>query len=114
MRALICIDATPGMSVTELAREIGIHPSTASNMLDVLERDGHIGRRRIALDQRVVKLYLSDQGRSILRLVPEPQRGALQGALQNLPLPTLKALDRTLDALLSKMGAGESIGNSAK
>jgi DNA-binding MarR family transcriptional regulator len=114
LRALICIEAAPGMSVTELARELGIHASTASNMLDVLERDGHIGRRRIASDQRVVKVYLSDQGRSTLRLVPEPQRGALQGALLNLPLPTLKALDRTLDALLAQMGAGESVGNSAK
>jgi len=114
LRALICIDAAPGMSVTELARELGIHASTASNMLDVLERDGHIGRRRIASDQRVVKLFLSDQGRSILRRVPEPHRSALQGALLNLPLPTLKALDRTLDALLAQMGAGESVGNSAK
>jgi DNA-binding MarR family transcriptional regulator len=114
LRALICIEATPGMSVTELARELGIHASTASNMLDVLERDGHVGRRRIASDQRVVKLFLSDQGRSTLRLVPEPNRGALQGALLNLPLPTLKALDRTLDALLAHMGAGESVGRSAK
>jgi len=114
LRALTCIDATPGISVTELARELGIHPSTASNMLDVLQRDGHIGRRRTASDQRIVKLYLSDQGRSILRQVPEAQPGALQGALLNLPLPTLKALDRTLDTLLSQMGASESVGDSAK
>ena len=114
LRALNCIDASPGMTVSELARELGIHPSTASNMLDGLEREGHLGRRRVATDQRIVSLYLSDQGRSTLRSLPEPQRGVLQRALIKLPSHTLKALDRTLGELLSQMNASESGGERAK
>jgi DNA-binding MarR family transcriptional regulator len=114
IRMLVCIDATPGIAVGELASTLGIHPSTASNMLDSLERDGQILRRRIASDQRVVKLFLSDRGRSIVGLAPEPARGGLQRALTKLPLPTLEALDRTMDELLAQMSAGERTQESAK
>lgn len=43
--ALVILDATPGLSVTELGRRVGLSQSAAARMVDSLEADGLAERR---------------------------------------------------------------------
>ncbi len=101
--AIATVGATPGMKVSDLAKALAIHQSTASNMLDRLERSGLIRRERIATDQRVVRLYLTPSGDKVLAVAPHPFQGVLPDALESLPQATLDSLAANLTALLDTM-----------
>ena len=61
--ALYAFASRPGIKVGELARELTIHQTTASNLLDRLAELGHILRKRKGADQREVTIHLTAQGR---------------------------------------------------
>ena len=50
----------------ELARELSITTGATTRMIDVLERRGLIARDRGAVDRRVVRLAVTDQGRAVI------------------------------------------------
>jgi DNA-binding MarR family transcriptional regulator len=102
------IAAAPGLRVGELARLLGIHQSTASNMVDKLQATGLVSRMRAAGDQRVVRLRLTARGRKALARAPAPRRGVLQQALASLPAARLAALHRSLALMLTHMHAAVS------
>jgi len=106
--AMAQVDASPGIKVSELARELAIHQSTASNILDKLEQTDLIERRRTAGDQRVVRLYLTPKGRQVVRRAPKPLRGVLQQALIDLPTVSLKSLQRHLAEVTRRMHVADS------
>jgi DNA-binding MarR family transcriptional regulator len=101
--ALWELHRSPGLSVGDLSQRLLIHPSTASNMLDKLEKKHLVERRRTGMDQRVVSLYLTDRGAALLEAAPAPAQGELNRALQALPLAQLSALESGLAALLERM-----------
>jgi DNA-binding MarR family transcriptional regulator len=101
--ALAEIAGMPGLKVGELARQLGVHVSTASNLLRRLEEFSLIKRKRIGDDQRVVRLQLSAKGRKILRLAPRPFVGILQQALAELSQPRLDSLHADLAELIRLM-----------
>jgi DNA-binding MarR family transcriptional regulator len=96
----------PGIRVTELARELAIHQSTASNLVERLEAARLLKRERDAQDQRVVRLHASALGRRIVEGAPQPLEGLLRYALKQMPerelaplLEQLRRLVRTMDTL---------------
>ena len=64
--ALAQIAGAPGTSVTELARALAIHQSTASNLIDKLVQRDLARRERESEDQRIVRLYPTKQGKAIV------------------------------------------------
>lgn len=56
-----------GARVRELAEQAGIAPSTATRILDALERRGIVDRSRSAGDRRGVSVTLTEAGREALR-----------------------------------------------
>ncbi|MBD9356912.1 MarR family winged helix-turn-helix transcriptional regulator [Methylomonas albis] len=101
--ALWELSKTPGLKVTELAKAMSIHHSTASNMLDKLAKKGLIMRERVSEDQRVVTVTLTQDGIELLNQVPTPPQGILQHALFDLPENVLKSLAKNLDVLVKEM-----------
>lgn len=103
------LSKTPGMRVTELAKAMSIHQSTASNLLEKLVKKGLVERLRDNLDQRAVSLRLSASGLAILQQATAQghPRGLLQQALFMLPEPVLTAITRDLDVLISEMGIAD-------
>ena len=97
------IAATPGIKVGELAQQLGVHLSTASNMLRRLEELALIRRTRAARDQRVVRLQLTDKGAGILELAPRPLVGLLQQALADLPQERVDSLHAVLGEIVQLM-----------
>lgn len=101
--AMALIAKTPGLGVTQLARALSIHPSTASNLLDKLERAGLIRRTRSSEDQRVVQLYLTEAGQEVLARAPQPLSGVLTHALERLPEAALRRLIEDLQAVTERL-----------
>ena len=101
--ALALVAETPGIRVTELADKLSIHQSTASNLIDQLVHKKLLRRERAASDNRVVKLYLTEAGGSVVRQAPKPLRGLLLDALEQLPSEMLVQLNSRLGELLHAM-----------
>lgn len=102
--AMATLRQTPGMKVSELARALSIHVSTASNLLDKIEQSGFIRRERNTIDQRVVRLYLTREGEKALAKAPQPLTGILTHALDQLPDDALARLNQDLAAVIGHMG----------
>jgi len=102
--ALARIAQQPGQRVTELARAMAIHQSTASNLIEDLVRQGLIRRERSQQDQRAVLLHPTEQGLAIYQRAPQPLRGLLPDALEKLDPAVLHALHAQLDTLIRAMG----------
>jgi DNA-binding MarR family transcriptional regulator len=102
--AMAALRQTPGMKVSELAQALSIHASTASNLLDKIEKAGMIRRERNTVDQRVVKLYLTAAGEKALEKAPQPLTGILTHALGQLPDKSLDRLNQDLATLIAHMG----------
>jgi DNA-binding MarR family transcriptional regulator len=97
--ALAELKRQPGIRVTELARALAVHQSTASNLVEPLERRGLLRRARAAQDQRVVELFLTDLGRRTLASAPRPLEGVLPDALNALGHDELLELQARLERL---------------
>lgn len=105
LMALWQISAEPGQRVSELAKALQIHPSTASNLVDKLESRGFVMRQRGGEDNRVVRLYLADAGIHLVKKVPGPMRGRMRNALQGVTPEVLAGLHRGVSELLARMDA---------
>lgn len=89
--------------VTDVARVMSIHQSTASNLIEKLESRGLIEKRRDQPDQRVVRLCLTSSGEEVMRSAPMPFDGLLPNALGSLSSDSLKCLNQSLAELLGHM-----------
>lgn len=101
------INQAPGLRVSELSTAMAMHQSTASNLIEKLVQSKLIARKRASSDQRVVTLFLSEAGRTLLSRAPRPARGRLPEALYRLPGNALSALDKSLERVLHEMGPTE-------
>lgn len=101
--ALAMVAEVPGIRVTELARKLSIHQSTASNLIDQLVQKKLMTKRRSSSDNRIVKLYVTKAGNEVVLQAPKPLRGILPDALEQLPPETLAQLNRCLEDLAQVM-----------
>jgi len=101
--ALAELHRSPGLRVTELARAMAVHQTTASNLIERLVREKMIKRERSKFDQRVVNLRLTKKGSDAVRSAPLPLEGVLPDALKSLPRGDLLELQRRLDRLVKLM-----------
>jgi len=96
-----------GLRVSELSQVLSIHPSTASNLLDKLEKKQLVRRERSGNDQRVVRLYVTARGSELVSRTARPAQGALTDALHRLPPATLGELQRALGDLVAAMASDD-------
>ena len=93
----------PGMRVGEVARKLAIHQTTASNLLDALEKKDMVCKMRMTTDQRIVNLTLTEKGRALLMKAPDLTRGLLPEALSQMEQADLVRIGESLDLLLHTM-----------
>ena len=65
-RTLKVISENDGAKATEIARLLNISPSSMSDKLQRLEDDGNIVRKRDKKDLRIVRVYITGQGKKIV------------------------------------------------
>lgn len=105
--ALSVIQAHPGIGVTELARHMDIHQTTASNLVRSLVQAELVATERKGSDRRAVQLQLLAAGTRVLHKAPGPFAGVLPEALAQLDAERLQRLEDDLAALLTKLNADE-------
>lgn len=108
--ALAHIATAPGLRVTELARALAIHQTTASNLVDKLAQRKLIRRERGREDQRVVRLFLTQRGTDVVSKAPKPYEGVLPDALMRLPQADLRKLDSLLKSVAGRMRVRDAGG----
>lgn len=101
--ALHAIASSPGLRVTELARAMSVHQSTASNLVEKLVELSYVRREKSLEDSRAILLFVTPQGADQLSQAPGPVRGILPDALEKLPEEVLVELNRNLSLLLAQM-----------
>ncbi len=95
--------------VRELAARAGITPSTATRILDALERRGIVDRSRSAGDRRGVSVTLTAAGRDVLRDEDDWLRARERDFYARLPHAERRLapdLLLRLSALIDEMAAG--------
>ena len=102
------ISVKPGILVSQLARELSIHPSTCSNMLDKIEEEELIHRNRSKVDQRSVHLFMTDKGQKLLAKAPYPPQGKLISTLQALSQDQLTRLEACLKTFIEALHFDEN------
>lgn len=109
--ALSVIERRPGIGVTDLARELDIHQSTASNLIKSLVERGLVATSREGADRRSVSLRIQPAGADVLGSAPLPFAGVLPDALSSLDAATLERLEQDLGKVIAVLEADESGGN---
>jgi DNA-binding MarR family transcriptional regulator len=93
----------PGLTVSGLAKVLSIHQSTCSNMLDKIQKKELVYRERSSDDQRIVRLYLTEKGTSLLAKAPRPAQGAMTDVLLRLPDDVLCELESGLNQFIDAL-----------
>jgi DNA-binding MarR family transcriptional regulator len=83
----------------EIARTAQISPAAATGMLDDLEAEGIVVRRRSETDRRCVLVALTDRGREVLDDTRRRWRARWEGALRDVPDADLLAAARVMRAI---------------
>ena len=95
--------------VQELAEEAGISASTATRILDALERRGIVRRSRSDRDRRAVAVTLTEHGEDLLRAERDWLRGRQRSFYASLPVEEQEIapdLLLRLAALIDQLAAG--------
>jgi DNA-binding MarR family transcriptional regulator len=106
--ALSVIAQSPGIGVTELARSLDIHQSTASNLVRTLTARGLVSAAREGFDRRGVALRPLPAAEALLQSAPLPFAGVLPDALSSLDAATLERLEADLARLIALLAADEA------
>ncbi|MFC4148389.1 MarR family winged helix-turn-helix transcriptional regulator [Micromonospora mangrovi] len=67
MRVLLILGRVGDSTHREMAERCFVRPATLTGIVDTLERDGFVERRRDSADRRTVQLTLTDKGREHTR-----------------------------------------------
>lgn len=106
--ALSVIAQSPGIGVTELARALDIHQSTASNLVRTLSGRGLVASAREGADRRGVALRILPAADALLQRAPMPFAGVLPDALASLDEATLARLEGDLATLIALLAVDET------
>lgn len=105
------LDDIEATSLLELARHMGVTPSTMSLTVDRLERGGYVRRERSKEDGRRVDLRLTASGVRIKRqqkvLEPELVAGMLQRLSDRQRTQALRGLELLAEAAGALMASGD-------
>jgi DNA-binding MarR family transcriptional regulator len=101
--ALRIVAMSPGISLGELSERLFLHISSASGIVDRLEKRGYVTRERSGEDRRVVHLNVTADGRRVIRRTPLAGMGLLIHSVDRLPAGQIRDLLKGLKLLLNLM-----------
>jgi DNA-binding MarR family transcriptional regulator len=88
-----------GRTVSELGAAVGARPTTLTNVLDRLERRGHISRGSLPGDRRAVLIELTLSGRPTAATIRQAVTDLERRALAGLSADAIAGLSAALQAL---------------
>lgn len=103
LSALWAIKESQKLRVSDIAKALSIHLSTASNMLDKVENKKLIKRVREGKDLRAVYIRLTKRGDNVLSKAPHPSQGKLATALQDMGDREINSITKNLGKLIGSL-----------
>ncbi|MDA8121981.1 MAG: MarR family transcriptional regulator [Deltaproteobacteria bacterium] len=103
--AIRVLSESAPVRVSDLARQMYLHPSTVVGILDRLEAKGLVVRIRSKRDHRVVEVSLTGKGKTVAARSPAVAQGLLLKGLEKLPGNDLRVVSGGLEALVGILGA---------
>lgn len=102
-RALALISSRAGQRPADLARSLGVTPSTTTTLCDRLVQKGMISRRAGA-DRRSVSLFVTSRGRSQLAKIDSRRIALLGDIFTQMPSDTQAVFAAVLSAFIKAAG----------
>jgi DNA-binding MarR family transcriptional regulator len=102
-RALTCVGGDPGMTASKLASSLGMKRPAVSHILKDLAERGWIERVRHDDDQRSVRLFVTAEGRKVLKATSGKAVATLQRAVSRLSDNDLTSITGALSTLLGHL-----------
>ena len=84
-RALVVISSAAETTVSDLAAALDIHPTTATRLVDRLERKRLVRRSELAADRRVTRLHLTPGGHRLVRRATDRRTEQLAEIMGRMP-----------------------------
>ena len=97
---LVLIDINPGVSQTDLAREVGVERSTLGEFIDRFVSRELVERRQVATDRRIHAIHLTAKGKRFLNQVLPEVEGHERDFTSQLSAQELRTLMRLLRRLV--------------
>lgn len=101
--ALLVLRDKPDMTMGELCEKLLLACSTATDLIDRMEKNGFLVRNRDAEDRRVIRLAVSEKGKQVITEVLVARRRYVASMLEKLPEDEQTRLAQSLDRLHSLM-----------
>jgi DNA-binding MarR family transcriptional regulator len=99
VQILLEIGQSRGLRTGRLAEKIGVTGRTITAMVDALEEDGLVSRRRDPADRRAVCLELTQAGGAVLAMIEELQRTVSEEVFGGFDVEHRDRFVKTLDRL---------------
>ena len=98
-----------GLTPGELARRIGVETPTVVRGVGRMEAAGLVVRRDDPREGRLVRVYLTDRGRELERMIPQAEDGVIEEAFSGFSTEDREQLTRPLSRVLENLeGSRES------
>jgi DNA-binding MarR family transcriptional regulator len=99
------INESSPVKVSDLANKLYLHPTTVVGIIDRLEKQDLVRRRRSKDDRRVVWIELTDKVNNLIKSAPEVAQGLLVSGLEEISANNLIEIDRSMKLLVKIFGA---------
>ncbi|MEW6307686.1 MAG: MarR family winged helix-turn-helix transcriptional regulator [Bacillota bacterium] len=101
--ALIALNEAGDLTMGELCERMYLACSTATDLIDRMERNGLIDRERDLRDRRVVRLRIKDEGHRVIASVMAARISYLASVLERVPIEERERLAAALLQIYSLM-----------
>ncbi len=97
--ALHVLRDQPGITMGELCEKLLLACSTATDLIDRMEKNGYLERRRDEDDRRVIRLSITEKGKNVISQVIMARRKYVKSILSQLTLDEIDQLVQSLEKL---------------
>lgn len=101
--ALLLLAEHGDMTIGELGSKMYLASSTATDLIDRMERNGLVERLRDSADRRVVRLHMLDKGQEMIQKVLESRKRYLDKILASISEQEKQDLVRALQSIYELM-----------
>ncbi len=101
--ALLVLREHPNITMGELCDKLFLACSTATDLVDRMEKNGFLERKRDTQDRRVIRLSMSEMGKRVISEVVAARRRYVSSILEKLTEEEINQLAQSLNRLHSLM-----------
>lgn len=85
------------LNMSELSGYLGLKPSTVTRLLDTMEKNNHVIRKRDESDRRITNVCLSDEGRTLAAEIADYTHEYIKSIFDAIPEDEIENVIRVFD-----------------